>query len=139
MDTANKIQENLPIPNVNIKKTITIVAGVGIAALAYVIISRRIKKQQEEKNFIEMQGEMGGDSTKAQAVKFATLYFSAMDGWGTNEQLIYSVTKQIKKAKVPFKEVAKAYKKLYNKHLLEHIQSELNSGEFIVFQSILNR
>ncbi len=138
MDTVQQQTQipNLPIPN--IKKTVTIAVGVGVVAIAYVLISRRLKKQREEQNFIEMQGEVGGDTKKGQAVRYATLFFSAMDGWGTNEELIYSTTTQMKRTKTPFKEVARAYKKLYNKHLLQHLQKELNAKEFQKFQSILN-
>lgn len=122
-----------------------IAVGVSIVAVAYVIISRRMRKKEEERNYLAMEQTVGAGSPEARYTKFASLYYSAMKkagwfgwGWGTDEKLIYETTANIRKTKTPFGKVAIAYNKLYNRHLLRDLQKELKPDEYSKFQNILN-
>jgi hypothetical protein len=63
----------------------------------------------------------------------AEAYWSAMEGWGTDEQALYNLAD---KTKIPlFRQVADRYKSLKQEDLLTRIQDELSTTEFIEFQT----
>ncbi len=63
----------------------------------------------------------------------AEAYWSAMDGWGTDEQALYDLAD---KTRVPlFRQVADRYKSLKQEDLLSRIEDELMGDEFRTFQT----
>ncbi len=90
---------------------------------------------------------MGQSTINGLAAAYATQFFNAMvrsTGWisdwfgdGTNTDVIYATATEMHRHKVSFADVNQAYKGLYQRDLLEHLQSELDSEEMIKFNTLL--
>jgi len=122
----------------NTAKNIAIGLGViTVGGIAFWLISRKIKENRLKRNYQEVEKEIGVNTPSGKAAGYAAVLFSAMDGWGTNEDLIYSTVREMKTQGVLFADVANAYRKLYGKNLLKDIQDELSSTEYMKFQKIV--
>lgn len=111
-----------------------ILLGVAVVGFAW----WRLKKHREEVDYIKTEQKLGDGSTEGIAVQLASMMYTAMKGWGTNEQALYNSAKKIHSSKVTFGDVAKAFRKLYRKDLLKMINHELDSAELRYFNSCLN-
>lgn len=111
--------------------------GIGILialVLAYFFLYKPWKKQQEtlRNNTIDPTTKQG--MAKILATKLRT----AMEGWGTNEELMFTVADQIRENKIPWADVATAYYNLYQRDLVRDVQSELDSKEIVEFWRRIN-
>lgn len=121
------------------KKTLMTTGGVllGVAVLGFAWY--RLKKHREDVNYVQTEKKLGDGSAEGHAVQLASMAYTAMKGWGTNEQSLFNVAKKIHQTKnVNFGLVANAFRKLYNAELLKMINNELNSSELRYFNSCLN-
>jgi hypothetical protein len=129
------------LSNTHVRNTARNLAlGLGIVTVAgfgYWIISKKLKENRLKRNYQEVEKELGVNTPDGKAAGYAAVLFSAMDGWGTNEDLIYSTIREMKSQGVLFAAVANAYRKLYGKNLLRDIQDELSSTEYMKFQKII--
>lgn len=120
-----------------IKKAALIIGGVTILGVGYFVISKRLKKQKVEQNYQAMEKQIGVNTPDGKAAGYATALFSAMDGWGTNEKIIWETLKKMKANGILFATVANAYRMLYNEDLLKRIQKELSAKEYVQFQEVI--
>ncbi len=122
----------------NTAKNIALGLGiVTVLGISYFVINKKIKEYRTKKNYQEVEKQIGVNTPAGKAAGYAAVLFSAMDGWGTNEDLIYSTLRKMKADRILFADVANAYRKLYGADLLKEIQSELSSTEYMKFQSII--
>lgn len=107
-----------------------LIAGV----LAYFFLYKPWKKKQDT-----LQNNVIDPSTKQGMAKIlATKLRVAMEGWGTNEELMFTVADQIRENKIPWADVAAAYYNMYQRDLVKDVQSELNSNEIVEFWRRVN-
>lgn len=68
----------------------------------------------------------------------ATKFRVAMEGWGTNEKLLYTLADQVANDGVKWEDVASNYYNMYERDLIKDLQKELNSKEIQEFWSKVN-
>ncbi len=104
------------------------------SVLAYFFLYKPWKKQQEtiRNNTIDPTTKQG------MAKILATKLRVAMQGWGTNEELMFGVADQIRENKIPWADVATAYYNIYQRDLVKDVQSELDSKEIVEFWRRVN-
>jgi hypothetical protein len=99
------------------------------------------KKYNQKKEYEATERKLGDGSKEGVAVQLASRIYTAMKGWGTNENAMFEVAKLISsnhaKNGLSFGDVSAAFRKLYNDDLLKWINTELNSEELRLFQQYL--
>jgi hypothetical protein len=120
-----------------IKNAALIIGGVAVLGVGVYML----KKYSKDKDYQEAEKKLGDGSKEGVAVQLASRLYTAMKGWGTNEEAMFDVAKQISSYKavngLTFGDVASAFKKLYNDELLKWVNSELNSKDLAQFQKLL--
>ncbi|RDC65069.1 hypothetical protein [Adhaeribacter pallidiroseus] len=116
---------------------------VAVAGAAYLLLKKFLVGVKKN----AVIADMGQSTIHGLAAAYATQFFNAMirsAGWisdwfgdGTNTDVIYATASEMHRHKVSFADVNKAYKGLYQRDLLEHLQSELDSEEMIKFNTLL--
>ena len=97
------------------------------AVLAYFFLYKPYKEKQDSLKNNAINTPTG--SAKIIATKMRV----AMEGWGTNEKLLYQLAEQISKEGVKWEDVASNYYTMYNRDLIKDIQSELDAKEIQEF------
>ena len=93
------------------------------------MINNGVANNQENKSYIE-----GSSATYAKAIKMA---FDNDGWWGTNTIALRETLRSIP-TKHEFKQVMKAYHKLYRKNLLQDMADELQSTEYAEMIAIID-
>lgn len=114
-----------------------IIGGVAVIGVGWYML----KKYNKEKDYQATERKLGDGSKTGVAVQLASRLYTAMKGWGTNENEMFQVAKEIRannpKNGLTFGDVSSAFRKLYNDDLLKWINKELNSEELRLFQKNL--
>lgn len=109
---------------------LVLVAGV----LGYFFLYKPWRDQQE----VISNNNINPTTKTGKAKIMATKLRVAMQGWGTNEKLMYEVADQIRAEKISWNDVAKEYYAMYKRDLVKDVQSELNSKELVEFWRRVN-
>lgn len=134
LDKLNKVQ---PIRQEHADKAIRMAKNIGLGALgigaAYLIgrkVYRELRKKHSQSNYTDeaQQAVMLRSAMNRSGMS----WFHWMDG--TNTEALYKVAKEIKN----FKRVAKEYRNLYNRVLVDDLRKELKAAELERFNALVN-
>ena len=110
--------------------------GLGTLAGAWFIYSR-IKGGIAHGKHIDAISQIDKKTPRGNLIRIANRFYTAMDGFGTDENEIMKIAKEMHDSKIQFSDVSKEYKNLYAKDLMKIIDSELDSKEKKYFLAFL--
>lgn len=109
---------------------------IGITAAGAVVVGKYIRKLKEQK----IMNQYGNDMNVQHAVSLNNAMNPSGNNWmrnfdGTDEAGMYQIAEKI----TNWPAVVQAYQTLYNRNLIDDINSELDSSELDNFNAILNK
>ncbi len=132
-NATSKLTQGDTLKKASLALGVVALGGVGI--WAYNNYQKKQKTQAASNKY-------GDGSKEGLAVQYAGLMKSALYsgwfGWAEDEKSIYATAIKMHKNKVSFKQVANAYRQLYNDELLVRLNKNLKPEELEKFNNALN-